>query len=404
MPEELRPEIMPKNILMVGPTGVGKTEIARRLAKLAMSPFVKVEATKFTEVGFHGRDVETIVRDLTEAAYQLVKEIKTQELRDKIAPIVEDRLLELLVGDNDQQKEEFRSLLQSGALDSRSVELDVPLSSGQDSDPIDINVGGGQSFTVDPTEIMQRAGVGGGKGRRKPSDRRRVTVKEARPLLESEEMEMRLAAMDLKQAAVALAEEHGIVVIDEIDKIVSNKSKRHGSDASSEGVQRDLLPLIEGTTVEVRRFGNVRTDHVLFVCSGAFHESKPSDMLAEMQGRLPIRVELTGLTRNDLLRILTEPRANLIEQQTALIGAEGIKLEFLPEALEALADHAAEINRTVENIGARRLYTVVERVMEDLSFDASEMEPGTVVKIDKALVEQKLKNVLKARDLKKFIL
>jgi len=400
--DDLRDEIIPKNILMIGPTGCGKTEIARRLAKLANAPFVKVEATKFTEVGFHGRDVDTIVRDLVEASATLVKELKRQQLGPAIDEHV-DRLLVDALGGNDRAKEgtaqNVMALLRSGALEERVVQVEVPVDDSADG-TMDVALPGGQSMVFDASEILAK--MGQGRGAR--STKRKLPVAEARPVLKEAELQRRLKGFNLKREAVRLAEEHGIVVIDEIDKIVPDRTKMRGGDASDEGVQRDLLPLIEGSTVEVRKYGPVKTDHVLFVCAGAFHTSKPSDMLAELQGRLPIRVELKGLTANDLYRILTEPKANLLEQQKALLGAEGVKLEIDDDAVRELANRAAEINKSVENIGARRLYTVLEHVMDELSFEAADMEDGATVRLTKALVEEKLEGAMKGRDLTKFIL
>jgi ATP-dependent HslUV protease ATP-binding subunit HslU len=427
LPAEMQDEVIPKNILMIGPTGCGKTEIARRLAKLCRSPFVKVEATKFTEVGFHGRDVDSIIKDLMDASMALVKELKIESLKVELAPMVESKLLEALTGPGADAStmNDFRELYQAGALDDREITIEVPMKENKagpfGSNPsspsdLEVNVGGfgnGMSGTasIDLGEFMSRIipgahGSGGpGGSRSKPVlVRRTMKVKEARGAIEEVEIERKIASMDLRKDAIILAEQNGIVFIDEIDKIISNRSK-HSGDASSEGVQRDLLPLIEGTTVEVRKFGNVKTDYVLFVASGAFHEHKPSDLLAELQGRLPIRVELKALTEKDLERILTEPKFNLIEQQIALIGAEGISLVFEPDAIKEIAKLAAEINRTVENIGARRLHTVVEKIMEDISFNA---EKGTnadnKVVVTRELVRQKLLPMLEKTDLSKFIL
>ncbi|KAA0155492.1 hypothetical protein FNF29_01865 [Cafeteria roenbergensis] len=398
---EMRDEIIPKNILMIGPTGCGKTEIARRLAKLANAPFVKVEATKFTEVGFHGRDVDTIVRDLVEASATLVKELKRRQLEPVIEAAVEEQLLQAL-GGGDKTKADtqasLRKLLRDGTLDQRVVQVELPVAERDGT--MDVALPGGQSMVFDASELLSRMNPGA-KAR---TQTRKLKVEEARPLLLEAELQKRLQALDVKKEAVRLAEQHGIVVIDEIDKIVPDRTKMRGGDASDEGVQRDLLPLIEGTTVDVRKYGPVKTDHVLFVCSGAFHASKPSDMLAELQGRLPIRVELKGLTAEDLYRILTEPRANLLEQQKALMKAEGVTLEIDDDAIREMANRAAEINKSVENIGARRLYTVIERVMDDLSFEAADMEEGEAVRLTKALVEEKLENAMRGRDLKKFIL
>ena len=452
-------EIIPKNILMVGPTGCGKTEIARRLAKLCRAPFVKVEATKFTEVGYHGRDVDTIIKDLMDASLQLVKELKSEQFREEAKVIVQEKLVRALTGQGaaDETVAAFLQLLKDGALEDREVKVEVPLkegggvsggvvgggglppsivgvstglrgsstsSSGRDGgDGVEVSVtgpGGVSGATIDIAELMSRlsgAGGGGGSGgsasggRRTPLVERTMKVREARIALEDAEVEKRLSGVDLRREAVVLAEQNGIVFIDEIDKLVSNRSK-HSGDASSEGVQRDLLPLIEGTVIEVRRFGNVKTDYMLFVASGAFHEHKPSELLAELQGRLPIRVELKGLDAKDLERILTETKFNMLEQQKALMRSEGIHLDFEPAAILEIARLAAEVNRNVENIGARRLHTVIEKVMEDISFTATDLlteakkkgEDFVKVTVDVALVRKKLLPLLERSDFSKFIL
>eukprot|EP01138_Halocafeteria_seosinensis_P013527 gb/GECG01013816.1/.p1 GENE.gb/GECG01013816.1/~~gb/GECG01013816.1/.p1 ORF type:complete len:547 (+),score=108.10 gb/GECG01013816.1/:1-1641(+) len=401
--EELKPEVIPKNILMVGPTGVGKTEIARRLAKFAKAPFVKVEATKFTEVGYHGRDVESIIKDLVETSAKLCREIKQEEFAGEIQRMVEEKLLDSLTGSQSQEttRAEFRKLLREGQLDELDVEIDVPRSRGGGNDNLEFSVGGGQTITVDPMDLFSKL-----QGRNnRNTEKRKMKVKDARPIMEEAELDKKLSQIDWQKDAVELAEQHGIVFIDEVDKIVSGANKyTKGGDASAEGVQRDLLPLIEGTTVEVKKFGNVKTDYMLFVASGAFQETKTSDMLAELQGRLPIRVELKGLTAEDMYKVLTEPKANLIVQQKALLKAEGIELDFTEDAIRELAEQSAEMNKTVENIGARRLHTVIERVLEEISFDASDMESGSKLTIDQDYVQDKLRNALKRADIKKFIL
>lgn len=394
---------------MVGPTGCGKTEIARRLAKLCRAPFVKVEATKFTEVGYHGRDVDTIVKDLLEASLTLVKELKTEAIRTDIGRAVEDRIIEAITGKGATEDvvESFRSLLHAKALEDREIMVDVPVKEGgSKGGEFDVAVGGfgGAPIPVsmDLGELMSKLSPGS-RGGRGTTQRRTLKVSEARTVLEEAEIEKRLAAFDLRKEAVTLAEQNGVVVIDEIDKIVSDRS-RHSGDASAEGVQRDLLPLIEGTTVDVRRFGQVKTDYMLFIAAGAFHENKPSDLLAELQGRLPIRVQLKGLDARDLERILTETRFNLLEQQKALLKADGLDLEFQPDAVKEIAKLAADMNRTIENIGARRLHTVIEKVMEDVSFTAPELPRDQPIVVTVELVRQKLLPLLQKTDLSKFIL
>lgn len=413
--EDLQKEVMPKNILMVGPTGCGKTEVARRLATLCEAPFIKVEATKFTEVGFHGRDVDLIVRDLVEVSVQLTKQQKMEQFKEEVHEMAEQRILETLTGTEARPDtvESFRRLLRSGELNSRTIEIELPVDGGGGGNgPFAIEIGsgsGGQGIG----DILGKAlgagkgGVamgllGGGGGRR--MEKQRVTIEEAIPLVEEAEMEKMLNGVDIMKEAIHNAEQNGIVFIDEIDKIVSSpRDYRGGADASSEGVQRDLLPLVEGSIVNTKH-GNVNTNHMLFICSGAFHSVKPADLLAELQGRLPIRVELKGLTEEDLGRILVEPEANLVRQQMALLAAEGVQLVFTEDAIAEIARTAAEMNRVVENIGARRLYTVMERITEDLSFEAADMEPGTTVTVDAALVKRRLKGVLSKSDLSKFIL
>ena len=382
LPQEQQDEIIPKNILMVGPTGCGKTEIARRLAKLCRAPFVKVEATKFTEVGYHGRDVDTIIKDLLDASLQLVKELKTEQFRDDVKPIVEDKLVKALtgVGAAEETHASFLQLLRDGSLEDREVVVDVPVKEtssrggGCGAPDMEVSVSGMGSggATIDIGELMQRLSGGSGRSGRHATTEKRLKIKEARIALEDAEIDRRLSTLDLRKEAITLAEQNGIVFIDEIDKLISNRSK-HSGDASSEGVQRDLLPLIEGTVVEVRKFGNVRTDYMLFVASGAFHEHKPSELLPELQGRLPIRVELKGLEAKDLERILTETKFNMLEQQKALLSAEGIEVNYEKEAISEIAKLAADVNRSVENIGARRLHTVIEKIMEDISFNATEI-------------------------------
>jgi ATP-dependent HslUV protease ATP-binding subunit HslU len=409
--DDMREEIMPKNILMIGPTGCGKTEISRRLAKFANAPFVKVEATKFTEVGYHGRDVDTIVRDLVEASATLVKELRMRKYEDEVQRKVERKLLKALLGPevtrgtaNVNEFAKWEAMLREGLLEDRAVEVMVPDEPPPSmEDGMEIGMRGSNSVHVDAIALQVMDQFTGGEGGK--STLKKMSVRAARPILTQIELERRVRGADVKRDAVRLAEEHGIVVIDEIDKIVkpSNRPKSQ-SDASDEGVQRDLLPLLEGTTIEVPKFGNVRTDHVLFVCSGAFHSCKPADMLAELQGRLPIRVELKGLTAEDMYRILTEPKANLLEQQKALLGAEGVILEFDDEAVREIANRAAELNKSVENIGARRLNTVIERVMDDISFEANLREKGSTILVTKAMVDSKLDAIAKRADLARYVI
>ncbi|RLN72441.1 hypothetical protein BBJ28_00010740 [Nothophytophthora sp. Chile5] len=393
--DELRQEVSPKNILMIGPTGCGKTEIARRLAKLSEAPFVKVEATKFTEVGFHGRDVDQIIRDLVENAINMVKKHRKERMRKKVQALVESRILDVLAGVNvpDRSRASFERLLRAGEMEDRVIEVDVPISKNQSGQPISFVAGEGKGV---PMEIFSKAFD-------KKTERKSMTVAESRGVFEEMEMEKAIDMSDVIREAIQETEENGIVFIDEIDKICSSGDFRRSSDPSSEGVQRDLLPLIEGSVISTKH-GNVNTDHILFVGSGAFHSAKPSDLLAELQGRLPIRVELKGLTEEDLHRILTEPVTNLIKQQTELIKTEGVLLDFTDDAIREIARVAAEINQTVENIGARRLHTVVEKVVEDISFDSSEMTPGSTVTITKEFVLERVGKLMKKTDLSKFIL
>eukprot|EP00897_Mesotaenium_endlicherianum_P002123 jgi/Mesen1/1939/ME000146S01029 len=405
IPSPMREEIVPKNILMIGPTGCGKTEIARRLAKLADAPFVKVEATKFTEVGFHGRDVDQIIRDLVDNAIVLLKHKVSMRVRKEVEQRVEDRLLNLFTGTvrssspqdggHERTREAMRKLLRAGQLDSRKVQLDVPDSSSpQLRVPFDVS---GGAFPVQ--EIFQKMDK---LLSRQNKEKREMTIAEARHVLTNAELEMHLSSDTITRDAVQLVESDGIVFIDEIDKIVTSGESRHGPDASSEGVQRDLLPIIEGSTVSTK-YGNVNTDHILFICSGAFHSCKPSDMLAELQGRLPIRVELKGLTQQDLYRILTEPETNLIKQQQLLMSTEQINLVFSDDAIKELAAMAAELNLLVDNIGARRLHTVLERVVEDISFSAPQRS-GERIEISKEDVKNKVGGLLHKTDLSKFVL
>jgi ATP-dependent HslUV protease ATP-binding subunit HslU len=393
----LREEVLPKNILMIGPTGVGKTEIARRLARLAQAPFLKVEATKFTEVGYVGRDVDQIVRDLVEIAIAMTRARLREEVRAKAELAAEERVVTALVGTEAgaDTRAKFRKLLREGKLDDREIEVDVADSGGGALPTFDIpGMPGAQMGMLNLNDILGKAF--GGRTRK-----RRLTVAESHTVLIAEESDKLLDQEKVVRAAIEAVEQNGIVFIDEIDKI-SARSERVGADVSREGVQRDLLPLIEGTTVSTKH-GPVKTDHVLFIASGAFHMAKPSDLLPELQGRLPIRVELQALGRADLRRILTEPEASLIKQYKALLKTEDVALDFTDDAIDAIAELAAEINGAVENIGARRLHTVMERLLEEISFTATD-RAGTAVTVDAAYVRERVAPLAKNADLRKFIL
>ncbi|UCH74356.1 MAG: ATP-dependent protease ATPase subunit HslU [Rhodospirillales bacterium] len=397
LPEEMREEVLPKNILMIGPTGVGKTEIARRLARLAQAPFIKVEATKFTEVGYVGRDVEQIVRDLAEVAIHMTREQQRKQVLAKAELAAEERVLDALVGESasDSTRQSFRVKLRQGELDDKEVEIQVQDTGAGGMPTFEIpGMPGAQMGMINLNEIMGKM-MG---GRTKP---RRMSVAESYEVLIAEESDKLLDDETVVKTALETVEENGIVFLDEIDKITA-RSERTGADVSREGVQRDLLPLIEGTTVATKH-GPVKTDHILFIASGAFHLAKPADLLPELQGRLPIRVELRALTRDDFVRILKEPENSLIRQYVALLGAEEVTLDFTDDAIEEIASLSAEINSRVENIGARRLHTVMERLLEEISFTAAD-RGGETITIDASYVREQVEDLAKESDLSKFIL
>ncbi|MGB0571081.1 MAG: ATP-dependent protease ATPase subunit HslU [Alphaproteobacteria bacterium] len=394
---EMREEVLPKNILMIGPTGVGKTEISRRLARLANAPFIKIEATKFTEVGYVGRDVESIIRDLVEQAILMTRETKRKEVVAQAELNAEARVLDALVGENasESTRTSFRDKLRSGKLDDKEIEIDVADTGAGDLPTMDIpGMPGGQMGMINLNDML-------GKAFGQQTKPRRMTVAESYDVLIGDEADKLLDDEKLVREALKSVEDNGIVFLDEIDKITA-RSDRQGADVSREGVQRDLLPLIEGTTV-VTKHGAVKTDHILFIASGAFHLAKPSDLLPELQGRLPIRVELRALTQEDFGRILREPENSLIRQYVALMGTEGVTLNFTETAIDTLAEMSAQINHTVENIGARRLHTVLERLLDEISFSAPDRD-GEEISIDEAMVRERLEELTKNADLSKFIL
>ncbi|BAO43299.1 ATP-dependent protease ATPase subunit HslU [Thiolapillus brandeum] len=405
--ESLRNEITPKNILMIGPTGVGKTEIARRLARLANAPFLKVEATKFTEVGYVGREVDSIIRDLADAAVNLVREQELEKVQDVAAEAAEERVLDILLPpprtsaweeDANPQpaissgtREKFRNKLRNGELDEKEIEVELS------DNPIGVEImapPGMEEMTSQLQSMFQNMGSG-------RSSKRKLRIKDAIKLLREEEAAKRINQEDLKLRAIEMVEQQGIVFLDELDKVASN-AERHGADVSREGVQRDLLPLVEGCTVSTKH-GMVKTDHILFIASGAFHLSKPSDLIPELQGRLPIRVELSSLSTEDFVRILTEPDASLTEQYQALMGTEGVDLEFSEDGIQRIAEIAWEVNERTENIGARRLHTVMERLLEGVSFEASNLN-GQTITVDAPFVDSHLGDLAEDEDLTRFIL
>jgi ATP-dependent HslUV protease ATP-binding subunit HslU len=403
--DDMKAEVAPKNILMIGPTGVGKTEIARRLAKLTGAPFIKVEATKYTEVGYYGRDVESMVRELVENAIGLVTERERKNVEAEAQRRVGERLLDLLAPAppsydtspdspdsaqrHERTRDKMREMLTAGELEQRKVELTIE----QKAVPMMFTGMGMEQVDFDLQGMFEKIMP-------KNTSRREVTVAEARKILFDHECESLLNKENINQQAIQLAENLGMIFLDEIDKIVASEGK--GADVSRQGVQRDLLPIVEGTTVQTR-YGAVRTDHVLFIAAGAFHRAKPSDLMPELQGRFPIRVELTDLTKADFIRILTEPKSALTKQYTALLGTEGVELDFTPDAADALAEFAFRINQTTQNIGARRLYTIMERMLEELSFEAPDMHRGKVT-INAGYVREKLAKLAENEDLSRFIL
>lgn len=396
LPEAMREEVVPKNILMIGPTGCGKTEIARRLAKLAQAPFLKVEATKFTEVGYVGRDVDSIVRDLVDAAIVMLKDMRRKDVEEQAAQAADERIVNVLAGEGSSAdtKSKFRTMLRSGQLEDK--EIDIAITDPAPTGPADMP-------GMMPGSVINIGDMMKGFMNRAPKQKK-LRISDARKQLQREEVERLLDSESLTREAVAHVQNNGIVFLDEIDKVCARSSESgvKGGDVSREGVQRDLLPLIEGTTVSTKH-GPVKTDHILFIASGAFHLAKPSDLLPELQGRLPIRVELQPLSRDDLRRILTDPEHSLLKQYTALMKTEGVNLTFADDAVDALAELAADINERVENIGARRLATVLEKLLEDISFTAPERGGENVV-VDGTMVRDKVAPLARKGDLSRFIL
>ena len=416
LPEDLRAHVVPKNILLIGPTGVGKTEIARRLARMVGAPFVKVEATKYTEVGYYGRDVESMVRDLVEAALGLVRDRERERVDLEANGRAEAKLLDLLIpaapsspwsdGSDptseeaaerrQRSREKLKARLEAGELEDREVELTIP---GRSVAPVSIlGAGNMEQMEMDLQGMFEKLVP-------RPPQTRTLAIAEARPLIVAQEAEALIDPEKVQRDAVALAEESGIIFLDEIDKVAGDEPGSgggRGPDVSRQGVQRDLLPIVEGTTVNTK-YGPVRTDHVLFIAAGAFHRSRPSDLMPELQGRFPIRVELVDLTRDDFARILREPRASLLRQYQALLGTEGLEIVFTPDAVEAMADLAHRVNQSTQNIGARRLHTILERVVEPISFEAPDLPDKRIV-IDAALVRERLEALAKDEDLSRFIL
>ena len=398
LPDDLREEVLPKNILMIGPTGVGKTEISRRLAKLANAPFIKIEATKFTEVGYVGRDVESIVRDLVEQSIMMTREARRKEVRVQAEVNAEQRVLNALVGENASEatRQSFRDKLRRGELDDKEIEVEIADTGGMQLPTMDIpGMPGSQMGMINLNDML-------GKAFGQRTAPRRLSVVESYEVLMADESDKLLDDDKVIKEALHAVENNGIVFLDEIDKITVRSERAGGGDVSREGVQRDLLPLIEGTTVATK-YGAVKTDHILFIASGAFHQAKPSDLLPELQGRLPIRVALKALTREDFGRILREPENSLIRQSVALLKTEDVTLEFTEDAIDAIANMGAEINQNVENIGARRLHTVIERLLEEISFTATDRGGETIV-IDAEMVRERVEELAKNADLSKFIL